>query len=491
MGRLDDIEKQINDRMDEISRRLGGSPGPGGNPPDMPTMGTPQDSDASPLFAPVNPDYVEWTQGRSAASEFGLVPSPVDFSYLGRLAVPTRDAGALPARYDMRELGQLPPVRDQGKNGTCWAHAALASLESSLLKECGQTVDLSENNLANLSGFSMGFNGGFPELATAYFLRWRGPVLERDDPYGRPGQSKPLPPVLHLQSIRIIPQMQNASDTSRIKQTVKDLGGVWVGYMHDETSESYRKDTSAFYLAGNPTNNRCGHAVTIVGWDDNFPAARFAVAPPGNGAWIVRNSWGEGFGDKGYFYVSYHDRTFGKWLPGYAYSGADVVANYSAVLQYDPLGFLDAIGNSERMTAANVFRASRTVSVKAVGLYALVPNAAYRIRVYGGCGTDRPDSGGLASEISGTSDWPGYLTVKLPTPASVAAGQSFSVVVEMTTPGWRYPIAVERAVPRFSKEDISAEPGQGYVLVPDGQWIDLTRLDRTCSFCCKAYVDYA
>lgn len=49
------------------------------------------------------------------------------------------------------------------------------------------------------------------------------------------------------------------------------------------------------------------HDVVVVGWDDNFPKENFTIQPEGDGAFICKNSWGEEFGDDGYFYVSYYD----------------------------------------------------------------------------------------------------------------------------------------------------------------------------------------
>ncbi len=103
---------------------------------------------------------------------------------------------AAPVAYDLRSAGKLSPVRDQGRYGTCWAFASLASLKSSLLP--GAANDFSENNMANRSGFALGYGaGGNSYMAAAYLLRWAGPVSEADDPYvctpGRPTRRRRTP----------------------------------------------------------------------------------------------------------------------------------------------------------------------------------------------------------------------------------------------------------------------------------------------------------
>lgn len=148
---------------------------------------------ATPGTAPVDPLFVL----RQAMSELGPVflaasphglglrPSPL-LGYAGAGAVST--AGPYPAAYDLRTLGKLTPVRNQGAFGTCWTFAALGSLESSSLP--AEALDLSEDNLALTSGFDVGGaataaqkydTGGNADMATAYLVRWGGPVLESDD----------------------------------------------------------------------------------------------------------------------------------------------------------------------------------------------------------------------------------------------------------------------------------------------------------------------
>ena len=522
MSRLDDIQRRIDERMADIDRKINDVLGEGGSrkedqrvlggtahvsaarpspasfaPPPMPPAGGAV-ARLKSLVTPLNPDFLDWCRGarRSMVPGCGLAPTTCDLSYFHAYRSSGRiRRGAFEPRYDMRDGGLLPPVRNQGPHGTCWAHAALASLETSIKRSTGEMIDLSENNLANLHGFPGYFNyGGNFMLASAYLLRWDGPVLERDDPYGHAGASRSFPPVKHVQSVRMLPPMCDASDTEGIKAAVKTAGAVWASYCHTNDPQVLRPDTAAFYHGGSPDPGN--HAVAIVGWDDDYPASNFAVQPPGNGAWIVRNSWGEEFGDAGYFYVSYHDSTFAKSNLNVVFCDAEPVGNYDDVLQYDYFGMIASCGNGERGTAANMFNTVRDTSVEAVGFYALSPETRYRISVYVGCEPGNPSSGALAGTTEGACEWAGYATIKLQAPARVPAGSRFSVVVELETPGCRAPFAVETAIPGLN---VDADVGQSFFLC-EGKWIDLTMPPEQGkpvepgmlnNFCCKAYVNYS
>ena len=84
-----------------------------------------------------------------------------------------------------------------------------------------------------------------------------------------------------------------------VKQAVMDYGAVGISYYAYTYSgfasnQYYNADTAGYYCYDEQTTN---HAVTVVGWDDDYPAQNFPTAPEGNGAWIVRNSWGSDFGE--------------------------------------------------------------------------------------------------------------------------------------------------------------------------------------------------
>ena len=184
-----------------------------------------QEAAPEPISAPLNPAFVEWQSAHtsgvpseaSSATRGGYVPPPFDSSYLAASyakSAKARGVEALPSRFNLCDSNWVTSVKNQGSYGTCWAHATMASLETWVLRTEGQTLDLSENNLANLHGFDWdGFlEGGNGEMAAAYLLRWGGPVLEADDHYPSKGTSVELPPMRHVQNVKWIPRRTSFTD---------------------------------------------------------------------------------------------------------------------------------------------------------------------------------------------------------------------------------------------------------------------------------------
>ena len=133
----------------------------------------------------------------------------------------TDEKEVLPYRYDYREIGKVPKVKNQGALGTCWAFASLNALETSLLPE--YNLDLSEDHMSLNSDFNVDqHKGGDYTMSIAYLAAWRGPVLEEDDPYGDGESPAGLSAVKHVQEI----QMIGNKDYQGIKRAVYLHGGV-------------------------------------------------------------------------------------------------------------------------------------------------------------------------------------------------------------------------------------------------------------------------
>jgi hypothetical protein len=273
----------------------------------------------------------------------------------------------------------------------------------------------------------------------------------------------------HVQNVWFIPNRSSFTDNATVKTAIQTYGAVYVSFQYEP---AYYNAANAAYYATTTGGN---HAVAIVGWDDNFSKAKFKTQPPGNGAFIVKNSWGTAWGKNGYFYLSYYDKSL---TVGASFYNADAVTNYKRIYEYDPLGWTTSLGwrnddGSFQRTAkfANVFLASaNAANIKAVGFYTPVPNSTYQISLYKNVAANNPTSGTLVKTLSGTMARSGYNT--LATSAAVTGGQRFSVVVTLTTPGYNYPIPLEMPIEGYSSA-ANAYTGQSFLWSPDGDWDDL------------------
>ncbi len=449
--------------------------------------GTAQSTD-EPILAPQNPAFSSYaTQLASSRPEFaggqpaGLVPEPFELPSIRVHSVQSLNIVALPTSYDLRTLNKLTPVRNQGSCGSCWDFAAIGSLESSLMP--GEPSDFSENNLKNLAGFDIGCcSGGNRAMSTAYFARWAGPVAETADRYNTGSCYSPasLTPQKHVQDVIFLPNRTSALDNDAIKQAVMTYGAVYTTYYHSDAY--YKSTTGAYYYYG---SSRANHAVCVVGWDDNFAASNFTYRPPGNGAFLIRNSWGSYWGKSGYFWMSYYDSTLGKTEN--AVFTAESNTNYDQIYQYDPLGWISNTGyGSNTAWFANVFTATSNSSVAAAGFYAPAPGASYIVSVYRDLTSGPVSSTGAAATFSGTLATAGYHTVQLPSPVPVSAGRKFSVVVRLTTPGYNYPVCLERPYSGYSSK-ATASTGQSYISSNGTSWTDVAAYYPNTNVCLKAF----
>lgn len=337
-------------------------------------------------------------------------------------------------------------------------------------------LDFSEYNLATQSGFDYAWDaGGQFLMSTAYLGRWSGPVNEDDDAYPAITQLA----VDNAYGFAIQKHTQDVCfiDNSEIKWALMNKGGVGVAFNWNPIN--YNDKTNSYY---NPSSTPANHAVTIVGWDDNYPGTYFNGSP-GNGAFIVKNSWGTSWGDNGYFYLSYYDAS----LNSATVFTAEPISNYAAVYQYDPLGYVSSFGyRSTTAWAANVFTADASTSdLKAVSFYTNDLNTQYEIYIYTNP-TTGPIGGTQYVGPKGMMPMAGYHTVQLESPVALSAGQRFSVVIKFTTSRYRYPIVVEYAIPGYSS-GATASPGQSYISPTGSSWTDITTSKSTANVCIKAF----
>jgi hypothetical protein len=293
-----------------------------------------------------------------------------------------------------------------------------------------------------------------------------------------------------VQDVILIPQRSSPTDNDNVKRAVLAYGAVFITIFYDDANYNAGSKSYNYMPAASDKLKSPNHAVAVVGWDDNFDRNRFTNPPSGNGAFILRNSWGTSWGEAGYFYLSYYDAVAGIVDPMNSFDGIEVTSNWTRVYQYDELGWIKSYGgSSDTAWFANVFTAQDAESIGAAAFYAATPNAPYSISVYTGV-QDVPTSGSLAGTTTGTILTAGYHTIPLATPVSVTAGSRFAVVVRLQTPGFKYPVPVELAVSGESSAAAS-HPGESYTSGDGSSWSDLTKWDATANVCLKAFSNKA
>ncbi len=229
----------------------------------------------------------------------GLV-EPEDW-WVGAEFDPCLPAGALPDSFDWRVVaGGLPPVKNQGGCGSCWAFGTIAPLECNIKIVDGVTDDLSEQWLVSCNVDGYGCSGGW--WCHEYFILDgnkadpcgdSGAVLEEYFPYVAYDApcNCPYPHDYFIDDWAYVGPINGVATVGQIKQAIYEYGPVSVAVCVNSAFQGY----SGGIFSG-PSCGSINHAVALVGWDDNQGT---------NGVWFLRNSWGSGWGEGGYMRIEY------------------------------------------------------------------------------------------------------------------------------------------------------------------------------------------
>lgn len=210
------------------------------------------------------------------------------------------------------------------------------------------------------------------------------------------------------------------------------------GYMNPETWAHYTY-----------TPKSANHAVTIVGWDDTYSASNFNPdhqQPSGDGAWIVKNSWGAsnnafphqmdwGIDGSGYFYLSYYDQSIvSAETFDYDINSIDSEAEsyYNNTYDYLPISTSFNETSSDKISTTNVFAAEGDQTVRTLACETTLPNTTVTYELYKlNENHSNPTDGYRVAEITKTYEYGGFHRVDLTEEQQlkVPQGSTFSVVV--------------------------------------------------------------
>ena len=399
-----------------------------------------------------------------------------------------------------------PATRNQNPYGCCWAHSAMSLAEFYLIKHglAAKNTDLSELHLTYWcytdgepsvagdtgdrvimtgSGNKLD-NGGNVSTAAQNLFHQRGFASESIAPYSEAADiakggslhaDTEFEDVYYLKNAYAI----NLQNRDLVKGAIVENGAVgtaiyaFTGYYNDATNAYYGSKA-------NSTN----HAITIVGWDDDFPASDFKPCndklPEHDGAWLVRNSWSTttAASYESYFWLSYEDASISNLAWSYEVTDSFPYDNH---YYYD--GAVHFYAFRKGAICANIYTVGGKEEAVKERLDAVTFEVAaagsepseYTIEIYRNVKGDTPTTGTLVEEsvTTGGIAFRGEYTVPLKEPVLLKQGERFAIVVSIA--GDDYAISQERAIPdgRFGQmtTKVGSEPGQSCYSANGTKWI--------------------
>ena len=378
-----------------------------------------------------------------------------------KLAEGMKSETAAASQYDARSKGLITPVKDQMSSNWCWDFATMSAMETSMIKNkvkvdgnvcTNKNIDLSEaafayyfynrtvvndplklatkdRNIYGSARESLYDYSGNAWMASLFATTGMGIKKEAYYPFDavdegkRPDASKAYSEqAAMVKNVYWVP-----NQVGQIKEAVSKYGSLIVSVNICD----YNYDTAALY---NTENYGTNHSVAIVGWDDNYSKYNFNECPGRNGAWIVKNSWSEYWGDRGYFYMSYEDQTM---VAGCAIE-MQQAGTYKNNYFYDGSAGLQCLSVPNNAMVAAEFTAKANgknrEELKAVQVAFQTSDVDYTVQVYKNVKNSKDPCSGtpaLKKAVKGRTTFEGSYTISLNQEVVLDPGERYSVVITL------------------------------------------------------------
>lgn len=405
---------------------------------------------------------------------------PLEFTPT-RIRSYSKKDGVNDSKFDPREKGYMTGVRDQESLGICWTFAGNATLESFLKLKGYGDFDLSEEHMRwwakdNVYGWNIGdTQGSTNETSIGYFTSWLGPKLEKDIPYnGRVTRENGAKKPANYDSASRLPYnvtgvINVAADKTSVKNAVLKYGAVMSGYYDDKKYLS--TDSNSYYL-----NEKLGqnHAITIVGWDDNYPIDKFngAAKPASKGAWLVKNSWGDYNSEHGYMWISYEDKNILSYTDNYSIT--EVKEDKGQKIYQHEYSMTASLADNT-LTTANVFDFGKNEALQGVMFASDSIGAKYEIYLIPINGNEAINYNNRILLKTGTVPYSGYITEEISNFPLATGKGAIAVRIDNRANNRKSKIAMEMNVKGYDMFRAKANLGQSYVL-RGGTFIDLNKM---------------